>query len=237
MGFNPKEHIIKIGQKEYMPVNWRVVWFRDTFPQGHIDTEFLSVGEMIVAKTIVTDNEGNFLASGHATVRDASQREQTWAGRIIEKAETAAIGRALANAGFGTQFTDEDEGEYLADSPVDKGNQSSKPAPKSNPPTKTEKVPTWQEQINAVIRPLYDNAFHHENALESALKSKIVNKDDAPNIAAAAILLHRAQKDFGFGYEQICEVIGKKPEDLLQTPDAYYKVWQLLTKHNQENPM
>ena len=40
------------------------------------------------------------------------------AGRPFEGAETAAIGRALAVAGYGTQFTGEEEGEHLADAPV-----------------------------------------------------------------------------------------------------------------------
>ncbi len=44
---------------------------------------------------------------------------KSWQSAHLEKSETGAIGRALALCGFGTQFTPElDEGERLADSPL-----------------------------------------------------------------------------------------------------------------------
>lgn len=43
--FNPNEHLmqIKSGQssKDYLPVQWRLVWFRSAFPHGTIETEML----------------------------------------------------------------------------------------------------------------------------------------------------------------------------------------------------
>src|SRR5258708_7670606 len=45
--FNPHEHIIQIpnkgGKADYLPVQWRLVWFRQLCPQGTIDTEELEV--------------------------------------------------------------------------------------------------------------------------------------------------------------------------------------------------
>jgi len=45
--FNPNEHLIQIpskdGKKDYLPVQWRLVWFRLMCPQGTIDTEELEV--------------------------------------------------------------------------------------------------------------------------------------------------------------------------------------------------
>ena len=41
--FNPNEHIMQIksgkGSSDYLPVQWRLVWFREHCPQGTIDTE------------------------------------------------------------------------------------------------------------------------------------------------------------------------------------------------------
>lgn len=237
MAFNPKDHIIKIGQKEYMPVNWRVCWFRDTFPQGRIDTEFLSVGEMIVAKTIVTDNDGNFLASGHATVRDASQREQTWAGRIIEKAETAAIGRALANAGFGTQFTDEDEGEHLADSPVERKQAPKAPAKPSTLPPATPNPDAALNEAKVLTLPLYaKGAAHQSNSIEALVKNEVLRADMPVNEMAAVIFLHRALADYELDEAQVLAITKKHPRDFVQKAESFKKAWELVRETIQKQP-
>lgn len=116
MTFNPQAHLIKISGKDYLPVSARIVWFREQHPSGSIQTEIIA--DAAVRATIL-NQDGIVLASGMATIR--SGEGQKWAGRDLEKAETAAIGRAMAHAGFGTQFTGEDEGDFLADSPT--GNQ------------------------------------------------------------------------------------------------------------------
>lgn len=112
--FDPKEKITQIKGKDYLEVKWRIVWFRDEHPKGSILTEIASTDPLII-KAIITDNDGVRLASGLGSPKT----QGVSAGRPFEGAETAAIGRALAHAGYGTQFTGEDEGEHLADAPVD----------------------------------------------------------------------------------------------------------------------
>ena len=111
--FDPKSKIIKMQGKDYLPVNWRIVWFREDHPKGSILTEV--VGEGLIKATII-DGDGKTLATGHGTPKMQGVAK----ARPFEGAETAAIGRALAHAGYGTQFTDEDEGEHLADAPIAK---------------------------------------------------------------------------------------------------------------------
>src|SRR6266700_8371683 len=45
--FNPNDHIMQIpnkgGKSDYLPVQWRLVWFRELCPQGTIDTEEVEV--------------------------------------------------------------------------------------------------------------------------------------------------------------------------------------------------
>src|SRR5579859_497300 len=45
--FNPSSHIIQIsssqGKKDYLPVQWRLVWFRSLCPDGKITTELLDL--------------------------------------------------------------------------------------------------------------------------------------------------------------------------------------------------
>jgi hypothetical protein len=110
--FDPKSKIMKMQGKDYLPVNWRIVWFREDHPKGSIVTEL--AGEGLIKATVI-DGDGKILATGHGSPKMQGVAKS----RPFEGAETAAIGRALAHAGYGTQFTDEDEGTHLADAPVE----------------------------------------------------------------------------------------------------------------------
>lgn len=118
MAFNPNEHMMKLKGKDYLQVAWRLVWFREDHPDFGINTEALSLTEdHAIFKTTITDANGIQLSSGHGS---ESKRDF---GDFIEKAETKAIGRALAMLGYGTQFAaDElDEGDRIVDSPINRG--------------------------------------------------------------------------------------------------------------------
>lgn len=113
MTFNPNDKVSNIRGKEYLEVKWRIVWFRDEHPGGSIETAIASIDPLIMSAT-VKDEAGKILGMGHGSPKT----QGVSAGRPFEGAETAAIGRALAHAGYGTQFTGEEEGEHLADAPV-----------------------------------------------------------------------------------------------------------------------
>lgn len=123
--FTPNEHMMKLKGKDYLQVAWRLVWFRDTDngrPLWGLSTEMVEHGDdWAVFKATITDESGRVLSTGHGS---ESRRDF---GDYLEKAETKAVGRALAMLGFGTQFAaDElDEGERIVDSPIDR-------EPKSN---------------------------------------------------------------------------------------------------------
>lgn len=127
--FNPNDHLMSLKGKSYLEVKWRLFWFRSE-AKGKIKTEMLHLDlekGVAVFKATVTDSEGNE-AEGHGseTSRDFLD--------YIEKAETKAIGRALAALGYGTQFAPElEEGERIVDSPVGKSapKQRQTPAPKA----------------------------------------------------------------------------------------------------------
>jgi len=116
MTFDPNKHLIDIKGKKYLPVAFRIQWFRDDNPKGMINTDVVSYDPLAV-KAVIHDNDGNIIATGHGSAEKTPGA--VWTGREIEKAETAAIGRALAHAGYGTQFTAEDEGTHLSDSPIE----------------------------------------------------------------------------------------------------------------------
>ena len=117
MAFNPQQHLIDLRGKQYLEVAWRLVWFREQHPQGSIITSMISAEPLVMRCEVILDDR--IIATGHGSA-DAGGKKVVWSGREIEKAETAAIGRALAAAGFGTQFSgeyDDAQDDHLADSP------------------------------------------------------------------------------------------------------------------------
>lgn len=106
--FDPRKHVIQLKGKWYLETKYRIQWFRSAaeHPRGCISTEVISTDPLMVKATIY-DGEGSVLATGHATAVDTGKT--VWTGRGLEKAETAAIGRALAHAGYGTQFAGAEE--------------------------------------------------------------------------------------------------------------------------------
>lgn len=107
--------------KDYLQVAWRIVWFREVYPLGRIDTECVEVSEkhaVYKAHISIPNERGEYVK-----LADADKREDAGHfGDFREKAQTGAIGRALALCGFGTQFTEDlDEGDRIVDSPFKLG--------------------------------------------------------------------------------------------------------------------
>jgi len=134
VAFNPEAHLIEIGGKKYLETKYRVMYFRQDHPNGCIATEILSHDPLVV-RAVVSDENGRVLATGHGTAID--NNKAVWRGRAIEKAETAAQGRALGAAGYGTQFAmegdDDNEAAHLADAPVKRPAQPKNPVAGKSP--------------------------------------------------------------------------------------------------------
>jgi hypothetical protein len=128
--FDPQPHLIQLPRKvkdkatghyttvydDYLEVKWRLCWFRDRYPHGVIETEEICVDlerGYACYKTTVEDGQGG-KATGFGTETAAEFAD------YCERAETRALGRALAALGIGTQFVGQDltEGEHVADAPV-----------------------------------------------------------------------------------------------------------------------
>jgi hypothetical protein len=110
--------LIELSGKAYLKVPGRIEKFRETHPNGVITTELVSTEPRIIVRATIHGNDGTLIASGYGTA--PMQGMSSWKGREIEKAETAAVGRALGFAGYGTlaAFND-DERDNLADAPID----------------------------------------------------------------------------------------------------------------------
>lgn len=116
MAYDPAKHLIRIqGNREYLPVAQRLVWFRESHPDWGIETKIevldTDAGLAVFSATVINEN-------GKVMARATKMETARGFPDYIEKAETGAIGRALALCGFGTQFAPElEEGERVVDSP------------------------------------------------------------------------------------------------------------------------
>ena len=124
--------LLDLKGKQYLQVAFRIVWFREEKPDWGIETEILSHDkERSLVRAIIRNETGRIIAQ-------ASKQEDQFGFKDghLEKAETGAIGRALALIGFGTQFASEfDEQERLADSPIGRPGATPKAAPSPSPIT------------------------------------------------------------------------------------------------------
>lgn len=129
--FDPKPYLQNLSRdsrnpRMYLPTAARVLWFRTEHPAGTIRTEIVQLDPFPVFKAVILNGDGVQLATGHGSAQP--NPKAVYSGREVEKAETAAIGRALGLAGYGTQFDGDDDSDNLADSPVER-----KPAPVATP--------------------------------------------------------------------------------------------------------
>jgi hypothetical protein len=115
--FNPDSYLITVqGGKKYLPVAARLIWFREDHPDWGVETHAIEINHeksFAVFHAKIVDADGKIVAEG------TKFENKSGFADFIEKAETGSIGRALAIAGYGTQFAlDElDEGDRLADAP------------------------------------------------------------------------------------------------------------------------
>ena len=104
MPFNPKDHFINLKGKQYLPVAPRIAWFREEHQDWTIMTYAvpeLSGIDYCTFAAEIHDSSGRLIAKAHKT-----EHEKHFAD-YREKAETGAIGRALALCGYGTLFAQE----------------------------------------------------------------------------------------------------------------------------------
>ncbi len=115
--FDSSKYLTKVNGSDYLEVKWRLVWLRETHPDAQIETEMVQLDRNLAVFRAKVSLPGGGSATGWGSEGLDDFRD------YIEKAETKALGRALAALGFGTQFCpDFDFGANagrVVDAPID----------------------------------------------------------------------------------------------------------------------
>lgn len=113
-GFEPKNYLreedTEEGKAFYLDTKYRLLWYRLKYPEGKLvkipkalNKEYATFEVRVY--THKDDAPENFIANGFAS-RYKDDGNEKFGLNFVESAETAALGRALKDAGFGTQFCD-----------------------------------------------------------------------------------------------------------------------------------
>ena len=113
-GFDPRKYMRQLagdGQaaKYYLDVVYRKLWFRLKYPNGKIVKTLKKLTDQVAiveAKVYFDRNDPEESFISNALAQKYMTTDDQFGTKYVELAETAAVGRALADAGFGLQFAD-----------------------------------------------------------------------------------------------------------------------------------
>jgi hypothetical protein len=99
--FEASKYLTDLNGRDYLEVKWRLLWLRTEHPDAIIETELVKHGGglALFRARVAVPGSGVATGWGSETADDF--------GDFIEKAETKALGRALAALGYGTQFCED----------------------------------------------------------------------------------------------------------------------------------
>lgn len=106
MPFDPRQHLMNLKGKDYLPVAARLIWLNEEALRYTIQSQILKLEDtyaIVQATVTVLDETNSPIKTASATKRE----DKTHFPDYLEKAETGAVGRALGMLGYGTQFAPE----------------------------------------------------------------------------------------------------------------------------------
>ncbi len=192
-GFNPAEFTRELPEEDgrkslYLDVKYRLLWFRLHRPNGKVVPEIIHCDDKsaIVSCTLYedkADTQDQFVARASA---QRFRTDEKFGDRYLEIAETAALGRVLAAAGYGTQFigtTDMLSG-VIADAPLELQDDVGKQlgVPETQPPATVPQNPavaTAPTQPQQAAKPASAPAVAKMNTLEDYLNTMTIDQAKA----------------------------------------------------------
>jgi hypothetical protein len=194
MPFDPNPYMMKLKNKDYLPVAPRLAWLRAEHPDAQIFTK-LEAHELgkyaLVFASVSLATGGSATGYGSETSTDFTD--------YLEKAETKAIGRALAALGYGTLHALElDEGGSVADSPVE---PKARPATSAAAGAPIAPLPAANLATHGVM---YEQAKGRENPPAQAPKAPEAD----PSLDAARAALKTAMIVHNWSGRMLIEAAG-----------------------------
>jgi hypothetical protein len=173
--YKPQEHFRSLKGQMYLEVKHRVTWFRDEHADGYISTELVehdaAKGAAVFKAragyyTIIGEDANGYPAYREVYATGYGSETKTDFGDYVEKAETKAVGRALAFLGYGTaQAMDLDEDAKHAQSQQTTRQQAQRtatvheprtgaidPTPQTNDQAADAALTTMQKRLHAAAQ-------------------------------------------------------------------------------------
>ena len=112
------------SSRYYLDVAYRKLWFRLCYPEGKIVKTIRSITEkmaIVEAKVYLSKNDPEDSYVANAFAQKYRMDDSEIGQKYVELAETAAVGRALSDAGFGLQFADREKemDPEVTEAPID----------------------------------------------------------------------------------------------------------------------
>ena len=196
--FDPSRYLTKVSGSDYLEVKWRLLWLRQTHPDAAIETELISHADQVAVFRARVSIPGAGSATGWGTEAYGDFRD------YVEKAETKALGRALAALGFGTQFCNDfafgADQNRVVDAPVDlqrqlerrKANGNGRQSPEVQEVRASDQPATARQHgfIEAMARELGIS----DDALKLEVESSFGSSVTGLNRRDASVLIERLQQ-------------------------------------------
>ncbi len=188
--FDPNKYLTKVSGSDYLEVKWRLLWLRTEHPEAVIETELTTLDNQFAVFRARVTIPGGGSATGWGSEQYGDFRD------YIEKAETKALGRALAALGFGTQFCSYfDFGadqNRVVDSPINFQAQANRRRNDDEQGSRTAQpaTPKQLQFISSIARELNitDESLHLEAQASFGSEIADLNRRDA------SILIERLQQ-------------------------------------------
>jgi hypothetical protein len=216
MSFDPKQHLMNIKGKDYLPVAGRLLWLSHDAPRYSIQPKVLKLEDtyaIVCSTVIIFDDAGTAIRSATATKRE----DKTHFPDFLEKAETGSIGRALGMLGFGTQYAEEfNETNTLPTTPPPKGEPRVVDAPQ---PKRTE--------VQALSKN-NDQQLHASNNVETDIIKDIEEALGQIKANEPAALKQKSKVYIGATFETIMTAGGGLYKRAAEKPDKLSRLYQEL---------
>jgi len=210
--FDASKYLSDLNGRDYLEVKWRLLWLRTEHPDATIETELVKHGGGLALFRARVSIPGGGTATGWG-----SETADDF-GDFIEKAETKALGRALAALGFGTQFCE--DFDFSAQS-QQRGRRAAAAEPRRPPQADAERPHGATRVVDAPVA-RYDLKVVRDGdagATPSQLKAIYAIGRNLPHVGDGGVEAH-CRSLFGRPPEQLSKRQASEFIDLLRRPAA-----------------